>query len=31
MSIKVDGVAQEEMAILLIDNRVDHSVEVKIG
>jgi len=30
-SIKVDGVAQEEMAVQLIDNRVDHSVEVKLG
>jgi cellobiose phosphorylase len=30
-SIQVDGAAQEEMTILLVDNRVDHSVEVKIG
>jgi len=30
-SIKVDGAEQEEMAILLVDDRVDHSVEVKIG
>ncbi|MDD5553109.1 MAG: glucoamylase family protein [Candidatus Omnitrophica bacterium] len=30
-SIEVDGVAQEEMAVRLIDDRVDHSVEVKVG
>ncbi|MDD4981965.1 MAG: glucoamylase family protein [Candidatus Omnitrophica bacterium] len=30
-SIKLDGVAQEDMAILLIDDRIDHSVEVNIG
>ncbi|MFA5117413.1 MAG: glucoamylase family protein [Candidatus Omnitrophota bacterium] len=30
-SIEVDGVAQKEMAVQLIDDRVEHSVEVKIG
>lgn len=30
-SIQVDGIAQSEMAVRLIDDRVDHSVEVKIG
>ncbi|MBU0504027.1 MAG: cyclic beta 1-2 glucan synthetase [Candidatus Omnitrophica bacterium] len=30
-SIEVDGVAQKEMVVRLIDDRVDHSVEVKIG
>jgi cellobiose phosphorylase len=29
-SIAVDGVAQSEMVVRLIDDRVDHSVEVKI-
>ncbi|MDD5770952.1 MAG: glucoamylase family protein [Candidatus Omnitrophica bacterium] len=30
-SIEVDGAAQEEMAVRLIDDRIDHSVAVKIG
>ena len=30
-SIEVDGVAQKEMVVRLIDDRVAHSVEVKIG
>ncbi|MFA5115792.1 MAG: glucoamylase family protein [Candidatus Omnitrophota bacterium] len=30
-SIEVDGVAQKEMVVRLIDDRVEHSVEVKIG
>jgi cellobiose phosphorylase len=30
-SIEVDGVAQKEMVVLLIDDRVEHSVEVRIG
>jgi len=30
-SIEVDGVAQKEMAVCLVDDRVEHSVEVKIG
>ncbi|MBU1997960.1 MAG: cyclic beta 1-2 glucan synthetase, partial [Candidatus Omnitrophica bacterium] len=31
MSIEVDGIAQKEMVVRLIDDRVEHSVEVKIG
>ena len=30
-SIVVDGVAQEEMAVRLIDDRVGHTVDVKVG
>ncbi|MDD5070319.1 MAG: hypothetical protein PHV17_06280 [Candidatus Omnitrophica bacterium] len=30
-SIQVDGVAQKEMEVRLIDDRVEHSVEVKVG
>jgi len=30
-SIQVDGVAQKEMEVRLIDDRGEHSVEVKIG
>jgi len=30
-SVVVDGAAQEEMEVRLIDDRVEHSVEVKIG
>ena len=30
-SIEVDGIAKKEMVVQLVDDRVDHSVEVKIG
>ncbi len=30
-SVEVDGAPQKEMAVRLIDDRVEHSVEVKIG
>ncbi|MBU2103364.1 MAG: hypothetical protein KKF80_08195, partial [Candidatus Omnitrophica bacterium] len=30
-SIEVDGLAQEEKVVQLIDDRLEHSVEVKIG
>jgi len=30
-SVEVDGIAQKEMVVRLIDDRVDHSVKVKIG
>ncbi|MFA5430672.1 MAG: glucoamylase family protein [Candidatus Omnitrophota bacterium] len=30
-SVQVDGLAQKEMQVQLIDDRVEHSVEVKIG
>jgi cellobiose phosphorylase len=30
-SVEMDGIVQQEMVVQLIDDRIDHSVEVKIG
>ena len=31
ISVKIDGVEQEEMAVRLVDDRIEHLVEVTIG